>query len=323
MKTRKNPRIIAHRGASGYLPEHTLAAKAMAYGMGADYLEQDLIATRDDAVIVNHDLHLDRVTDVRARFPGRARADGRYYARDFDLAEIRGLTVTARVGADGQPVFPGRFPAGSGTLRVHTLAEELEFVAGMNAASGRTVGVYPEIKAPAWHRSEGVDLSALTLEILAGFGYRDRNAPCFIQCFDWRETRRLRETLGTDLKLVQLLADPRWGESDTDYAALLRGNGIAEMAGVVDGVGPWLQQLYRVEPAGGCLPAGDFVALAQEAGLEVHPYTFREDALPPGFSDFESLLRFFVADLAVDGLFTDFPDLAAVCTRCHRQRRKL
>ena len=104
---------------------------------------------------------------------------------------------------------------------------------------------------------------------------------------------------------------------------VVRGNGIAEMAGVVDGVGPWLQQLYRVEPAGGCLPAGDFVALAQEAGLEVHPYTFREDALPPGFSDFESLLRFFVDDLAVDGLFTDFPDLAAVCTRRHRPRRKL
>lgn len=323
MKTRKSPHIIAHRGASGYLPEHTLAAKAMAYGMGADYLEQDLIVTRDDEVIVNHDIHLDRVTDVTARFPGRARADGRYYARDFDLAEIRGLTVTARVGADGQPVFPGRFPAGSGTLRVNTLAEELEFVAGMNAASGRTVGVYPEIKAPAWHRGEGVDLSALTLEILAGFGYRDRNAPCFVQCFDWQETRRLRETLGTDLKLIQLLADPRCRESDTDNAALLRGDGIAEMAGVVDGVGPWLQQLYHVEPTDGCLLASDFVALAQEASLEVHPYTFRKDALPPGFDDFESLLHFFVEDLAVDGLFTDFPDLAAGCIRGHRQHHKL
>lgn len=311
MKSKDSLLVIAHRGASGYLPEHTLAAKAMAYGMGADYLEQDLVATRDDEVIVSHDIHLDRVTDVAARFPGRARDDGRYYARDFDLAEIRTLTVTERVNADGKAVFPGRFPAGSGTLRVNTLAEELELVAGMNAASGRSVGVYPEIKAPAWHRSEGVDLSALTLDVLARFGYRDRNAPCFVQCFDWWETRRLRESLDTDLKLVQLLADPDWGESDTDYAALLSSDGVDEMAAVVDGVGPWLQQLYKVEPIDGCPVSTGFTALAQAAGLEVHPYTFRKDVLPPGFSDFDALLRFFVEDLAVDGLFTDFPDIAA------------
>lgn len=303
--------VIAHRGASGYLPEHTLAAKAMAYGMGADYLEQDLVATRDDEVIVSHDIHLDRVTDVATMFPGRARDDGRYYARDFHLAEIRRLTVSERVDADGKAVFPGRFPPRSGTLRVNTFAEELEFVAGMNAASGRSVGVYPEIKAPAWHRREGVDLAGLTLDILERFGYRERSAPCFVQCFDWQETRRLRDTLQTDLKLVQLLADPDWGESDTDYAALLSREGIAEMAGVADGVGPWLQQLYQVEPIDGCPISTGFVAAAQAAGLEVHPYTFRKDALPPGFADFEALLRFFVDDLAVDGLFTDFPDIVA------------
>ena len=309
MKSGKKTLVIAHRGASGYLPEHTLAAKAMAYGMGADYLEQDLVATRDDEVIVSHDIHLDRVTDVATVFPGRARGDGRYYARDFDLAEIRRLTVTERVNADGNAVFPGRFPVGKGILRVNTLAEELEFVAGMNAASGRSVGVYPEIKAPAWHRGEGVDLARLTLDVLAHFGYKDRDAPCFVQCFDWQETRRLRETLDTDLKLVPLLADPAWGESATDYAWLLSGDGVAEMAGVVDGVGPWLQQLYEVEPIDGCPISTGFAALAQAAGLEVHPYTFRKDALPPGFGDFDALLRFFVDDLAVDGLFTDFPDI--------------
>ncbi len=303
--------VIAHRGASGYLPEHTLAAKAMAYGMGADYLEQDLVATRDDEVIVSHDIHLDRVTDVAERFPDRSRDDGRYYARDFDLGEIRTLTVTERVDAQGAAVFPGRFPAGSGSLKVNTLAEELELVAGMNAATGRAVGVYPEIKAPAWHHAEGVDLASLTLDILARFGYRGRGAKCFVQCFDWRETRRLRETLGTDLKLVQLIADPAWGESETDYERLLGDDGIAEMANVVDGVGPWLQQLYQVEPIDGCPVSTGFVASAQAAGLEVHPYTFRKDALPPGFSDFDALLRFFIEDLAVEGLFTDFPDIAA------------
>ena len=100
--------VIAHRGASGYLPEHTLPAKALAYAMGADFLEQDVVATRDDILVVLHDIHLDRVTDVAAQFPNRARADGRFYVRDFDFAEIRTLKVTERLDDEGQPVYPGR-----------------------------------------------------------------------------------------------------------------------------------------------------------------------------------------------------------------------
>jgi len=102
--------IIAHRGASGYLPEHTLPAKALAYAMGADFLEQDVVATRDDQLVVLHDIYLDRVTNVAERFPGRAREDGRYYARDFDLGEMRTLKVTERLDAGGLPVYPHRFP---------------------------------------------------------------------------------------------------------------------------------------------------------------------------------------------------------------------
>ena len=93
---KERPLIIAHRGACGYLPEHTLEAKALAYGMGADYLEQDVVATRDDRLLVSHDVHLDTVTDVAERFPTRAREDGRFYARDFDLAEIKTLNVHER-----------------------------------------------------------------------------------------------------------------------------------------------------------------------------------------------------------------------------------
>ena len=104
------PAVIAHRGACGYLPEHTLPAKAMAYAMGADFLEQDVVATRDDQLVVLHDIHLDRVTDVAAVYPDRARRDGRYYVRDFDLEEIRTLRVTERLDDEGRPVYPGRFP---------------------------------------------------------------------------------------------------------------------------------------------------------------------------------------------------------------------
>jgi len=304
------PAVIAHRGASGYLPEHTLAAKALAYGMGADYLEQDVVATRDDHLIVSHDIHLDRVTDVAHRYPERAREDGRFYARDLDLAEIRLLTVTERLDRNGEPVFPGRFPAHTGRFRINTLAEEIAFVQELNRTTGRNVGIYPEIKAPAWHREEGVDLAALTLATLAEFGYAGPEAPVFVQCFDWSETQRMRRELDCSLPLIQLIADPAWKESDTDYVHLLTPAGLEEVATVADGIGPWLNQLYDIEVIDGCAVASGVVRAAHDAGLAVHPYTFRRDALPDGFPSFQALLEFFLTDLGVDGIFTDFPDLA-------------
>ena len=123
------PVVIAHRGASGHVPEHTLPAKALAYAMGADYLEQDVVATRDGELVVLHDIYLDRVSDIAARFADRARADGRFYVRDFDLAEIKTLKVKERVNADGTRVYPGRFDSTDEIFRVQTFAEELEFIA--------------------------------------------------------------------------------------------------------------------------------------------------------------------------------------------------
>ena len=310
MKSKAQPLVIAHRGACAYLPEHTLAAKALAYGMGADYLEQDLVATRDDEIIVSHDIHLDRVTDVERRFPERVREDGRYYARDLDLAEIRSLTVNERVKADGSAVFPGRFPVGGGDFRVNTLAEELRFIQGLNRASGRDIGIYPEIKAPAWHRSEGVDLAAKTLDVLREFGYEARNDKAFVQCFDWSETRRMRDELGCDLPMIQLVADPTWNESATDYAHLLTSAGLKEVAAVADGIGPWINQLYALEAIDGCPVSNGVVRTAQDVGLAVHPYTLRADQLPEGFGNFDELMSFCTDTLGVDGVFTDFPDLA-------------
>ena len=312
---KSKPLIIAHRGASGYLPEHTLPAKALAYGQGADYLEQDLVATRDGRVIVSHDIHLDRVTDVALRFPERVREDGRFYARDLELEEIRTLNVTERVGADGKAVFPGRFPVASGRFRISTFEEELCMIQGLNAASGRQVGIYPEIKAPAWHRKEGVDLSVLALGILDEFGYRTRSDSVFLQCFDQDETQRIRRELKSDLKLIQLIADPSWNESSSDYRTMLTRDGLRDLAGFVDGIGPWLNQLYELQAVDGCPVSTGVAAGAQAAGLEVHPYTFRADALPPGFGSFDALMRFFVEELGVDGLFTDFPDKTATFLR--------
>ena len=302
------PAIIAHRGASAYLPEHTLPAKALAYAMGADYLEQDVVATRDDELVVLHDIHLDRVTDVAARFPGRARTDGRYYVRDFDLAEIRSLGVTERLDADGRPVYPGRFPPHHSRFGIHTLAEELEFVHGLNRATGGSTGVYPEIKRPAWHREQGIDLGAAMLAVLAAHGYEAPGDPVFVQCFDASEVRRLREDLGCRLRLVQLVGDNSWGESDTDYDALCTDQGLAALARTADAIGPWVNRLYEPGEDGGPPRSSGLTEAAHRAGLLVHPYTFRADDLAPGFRNFTDMVRYFCDDLGVDGLFTDFPD---------------
>lgn len=304
------PVIIAHRGASGHLPEHTLPAKALAYSMGADYLEQDIVATRDDRLLVLHDIHLDRVTDVATRFPTRARADGRFYARDFDLAEIRELAAHERTDAHGVPVFPGRF-AGSETFRLATLEDELRFIAELQQCGERAVGIYPEIKRPAWHREEGVDLASLVLATLERFDYVRHGDPVYLQCFDAAELRRIRHELGCELKLIQLIGENDWGEGETDFAELRTRSGIQKLAATVDGIGPWVEQIYRVGRGQRSIADTGLVARAHDQGLVVHPFTFRSDALPPGFQDFEHLLRYTVDELAIDGLFTDFPGQVA------------
>ncbi len=311
-RNEQRPLIIAHRGACGYLPEHTLEAKALAYGMGADFLEQDVVVSRDDQLIVLHDIHLDRVTNVAEQFPNRAREDGRYYVRDFDLAELRTLSVWERFEDDAgrQAVFPKRFPARSGHFQIATLDDELQLIAGLNRASGRQVGIYPEVKSPAWHHQEGVDCASLLLEMLARFGYRTKQNPVFVQCFDADELRRIREELGCECRLIQLLGENAWGESTSDYDRLKTDAGLQDAARIVDGIGPWLQQLYMVPAIDGEPLSSGLVERAHTHGLRVHPYTFRADAIEPCFGDFQTMLKWFVEQLDIDGLFTDFPDLA-------------
>jgi glycerophosphoryl diester phosphodiesterase len=310
--TPSRPLIVAHRGASGYLPEHTLEAKALAYAQGADFLEQDVVVSRDDQLIVLHDIHLDRVTDVAEAFPDRHRDDGRFYVRDFDLAELQSLRVWERFteAGSGVAVFPQRFPARYGRFRIATLEDELQMVRGLNRASGRQVGIYPEIKLPEWHRGEGVDLSELLLDMLARFDYRTADHPVFVQCFDAAELVRVRREFGCRLRLIQLLGENDWGESGTDYDRARTDAGLRELAQTVDGIGPWIGQLYTLAPIDGEAVSTGLTARARAAGLQVHPYTFRADALAPGFASFEDMVHWFANTLGIDGLFTDFPDLA-------------
>jgi len=308
------PIIIAHRGASGYLPEHTLAAKAVAHAMGADYLEQDVVLSRDGTPIVLHDIHLDSTTDVAQCFPDRARADGRFYAIDFDLGEIRQLRVHERTHVDavrrGQAVYPQRFPAQPGLFQVPTLAEEISMLAGLDHSRGCRTGLYIELKAPNWHRREGLDLAAAVLSVLEETGYWNRPQQVFLQCFDDRTLRQLRDALPMPLPMIQLIGDNAWGEdSEVDYDYLRTPAGLSYVASYAQGIGPHLPHIYLGKSASGDARISSLVEQAQARGLQVHPYTFRRDELPAGIDSFPELLDIFVRQARVDGLFTDFPDL--------------
>lgn len=308
--------VIAHRGASGYLPEHTLAAKAAAHAMGADYLEQDVVLSKDGVPMVLHDIQIDTVTDVAEVLPDRARDDGRFYAIDFTVDELKALTVMERADRSGEQVFPGRFPRGASSFQIPTLAEEIELVQGLNLSTGREAGIYPEIKAPAWHRAQGQDISAIVLGVLADYGYADLDDPIYLQCFDWNETRRIRAELAWRGRLVQLLGDNAWGEApDVDYDALRTRDGLAAIAQVAQGIGPSMHHVVTGVDAGGRPLVSDLVANAHALGLAVHPYTFRADALPDYADNLEEAFRTFLVEAGVDGVFTDFPDRAVAFLR--------
>jgi glycerophosphoryl diester phosphodiesterase len=298
------PIVIAHRGASGYLPEHTLAAKALAHGLGADYIEQDVVATRDSQLVVLHDLYLDDVTDVALKFPGRQRDDGRHYVIDFDLAELEVLTVfERRAPGTVKAKYPARFPAHVGLFGIATLAQELELIAGLNRSTGRAVGIYSEIKDPGWHRRHGVDLSKLVLAELRAFGYSRAEDAAFVQCFDAAELARVKTDLECRLPLIQLVG------AEPEYAALLTESGLRSVAAYAYGIGPHYSQIVAAEEGRRPRPA-ELARRARNAGLRVHAYTFRRDDLPPYARTLEELLELVFAGGAVDGVFSDHPDVA-------------
>jgi glycerophosphoryl diester phosphodiesterase len=302
------PIVVAHRGASGYLPEHTLPAKAMAYGLGADFLEQDLVLTKDDVPVVLHDIYLDTVTDVATRFPAKKRADGRFYALDLTLAELKQLRVSERFNAKtGKPVFGKRFPSGQSEFRVSTLEEELQLIQGLNKSSGRNVGIYPEIKQPKWHREQGHDISKIVLPILMRYGYATKQDACFLQCFELTEVKRIRGELGWKGRIVVLL-NARGKEVDgVDHDALCTAAGIKEIAQIADGIGPAIGRIVTWSAAAEA-KLSDLVMLAHGAGLVVHPYTIRVDELPKNCPSVEALNSALFRSAKADGVFSDFTD---------------
>lgn len=269
--------LVAHRGASAYAPEHTLAAYRLAIAQGADYVEQDLAVTKDGVLICLHDETLERTTNVEEVFPDRATVDAagrrRWLAIDFTVAEIKRL--------DAGSWFDARF-AGE---RVPTWEEAVRAV-------GSAAGLYPELKTPALYRDRGIDQTALFVASVKALGLDRRPDTIIVQSFDDLPLRQLK----TDLPSVPrtLLVEPR------DAGRWLTEAGLAEAASFATGIGPGKLAIDG---------RPEIVQAAHKAGLTVTPYTFTtRNRLPERFADVTAEMHYYLTTLGVDALFTDNPD---------------
>jgi len=299
------PLIIAHRGASGYLPEHTLEAYTLAVEQGADFIEPDVVPTKDGMLIARHENDLTETTDVAAKFPDRRTAkmiEGKkvegWFSEDFTLAEIKTLRAKERV--------PFRNHDNDGRFQIPTIPEILALRARLSAAKGRVIGVYPETKHPAYFRSINLPLEEPLLAALKDAGLDKADAPVFLQSFEPDSLKRL--AVLTPLPRIQLLVAAAEATSDA---------GLAAIAAYAQGIGPEKRMIVPVDAQGRTGAPTDLVARAHKAGLKVHPYTFRPEAafLPVSYAGDPAREYCQFAALKIDGLFTDTPDLALKALR--------
>ena len=317
----QEPLIIAHRGASGDRPEHTLAAYELAIEQGADYVEPDLVVTKDLVLVSRHENELSETTDVATReeFEDRRRdktIDGQkiagWFAEDFTLAELRTLRAKERI-----PSLRPENARYDGLYQVPTFAEVVKLVRAKEQETGRKIGLYPELKHPNFLLQDaGLDVVDLLLKELRELGI-SADDPIYIQCFEVGPLRRLAQR--SDYKLVQLVA-PRGGpadELDMRYADMISPSGLAEIAQYADGIGPNVSAVLNANGTPTSL-----VSDAREADLTVHVWTLRrENAFMPaalvsndnprGVGGLPPLMGLLVK-AGVDGIFTDHPGAAVM-----------
>jgi len=292
--------IIGHRGASGHRPEHTIEAYRLAVEMGADFIEPDLVSTKDGVLIARHENEIGATTNAAERFPDRRRTrtiDGQsitgWFSEDFTLAEIKTLRARERL--------PFRSHQYDGQFQIATFDEVIELAQKLRTARGTAVGIYPETKHPTYFRAIGLPLEEKLLASLARYRWNDRTAPVFIQSFEDGNLRQLRKQ--TTVRLIQLL----------NATASVDDTRLAAIAGYADGIGPEKRLLVPVAADGSLKPPTDLVERAHRAGLLVHVWTVRTEAqfLPKGYGGDVRAEFLQLRQLGVDGVFTDFPDLAA------------
>jgi glycerophosphoryl diester phosphodiesterase len=324
---RQMPKVIAHRGASGYLPEHTEGAKVLAISQGADLVEQDVVLTKDLVPIVCHDVTLDETTDVAIRFPDLARSDGRWYAADLLWEQVEQLRVVERRHHDtGKPFFTKRFPGGFGQ-RLMRLVDEIALVRGMNQTRSRSVGWHVECKQPAWHEKHlGVRIEQIVYDLLQQLEVGRASEVCYLQCFESDALKRLRSAGKNAYPLVFLIGGKPEGllpRTDLSLQARIElwAAWILNYAAFADGIGPSLDLLVERSGQGEIASSGLFEA-AVETNKFLHPYTVRADSLPKWSESLDDLHGWLIERLPVDGFFTDFPDLSRQAIDTFHQSRR-
>lgn len=338
------PLVIGHRGAHGYLPAHTLEGYTLAIELGADYIEPDLVATKDGHLIASHEPNLITTTDVASRpeFASRRRTaivdgvpDTGFFASDFTLAEIKRLRRVQDF-AERPQQFNGKF-------EVPTLEEIIALAKRKSEEKGRVIGIYPETKHPTYHKSIGLPLERRLVDALKRAGLNRRDAPVFIQSFEQSNLKELRKM--TPIRLIQLVdandvnpdgsldftppfdrpfdwtasGDPRLLARTFGFFAT--DEGLREIKTYADGIGPWKRYIVTTLAAGlpgpgeaslKLAPAGDLIARAHKVGLLVHTWTFRNEqrrlVSDYGGNPVNEYLQFY--RLGIDGVFSDFADTA-------------
>ncbi|WP_448268028.1 glycerophosphodiester phosphodiesterase [Nostoc sp. DSM 114159] len=319
-----SPIIIAHRGASGYRPEHTLAAYELAIALGADYIEPDLVSTKDGILIARHENEISETTDVAihtefAHLQTTKIIDGEsktgWFTEDFTLKELKTLRAKERI-----PQLRSQNTTYDGLLEIPTLQEIINLVKVKSGEINRTIGIYPETKHPTYFQSIGLALEAPLLATLTANGYQGANAPVFIQSFEVGNLQDL--STKTDLPLVQLLNnsgkpyDFVVSGCERTYADLVTASGLAEIAKYAQAIGIHKNLLVPRDNNGKLRSPTSLVIDAHAAGLLVHVWTFRNENcfLPLDFQGNPQGEYELFFSLGVDGVFSDYPDTAA----CHR-----
>jgi glycerophosphoryl diester phosphodiesterase len=322
--------IIAHRGASGERPEHTLASYSLAIEQGADYIEPDLVLTKDGVLVARHENEISETTDVadKAEFTDRKTTktiDGQkmtgWFTEDFTLAELKTLRAKERL-----PQLRKANMAYDGQFEIPTFDEILALAKAQSAAKGRTIGVYPETKHPSYFTAIGLPHAAPLLAALTKFGHVEKSAPVFIQSFEVENLKALRPK--TKLRLIQLMDEKGSppDRSDLTYPQMASAQGLKIVATYADGIGPNKALIIPRTLLGNLGDPTTLVADAHTVGLAVHPWTFRRENYflplaqksgidPRGHGDLDTEIKAFLAT-GIDGIFSDNVT-EAVAARSH------
>ncbi|XP_072935956.1 glycerophosphodiester phosphodiesterase, periplasmic-like [Epargyreus clarus] len=331
------PIVIAHRGASGYVPEHTSGAYALSITMGSDYVEPDLVMTKDGHLVARHENELTLSTDVakRPEFANRYSnkiVDGRrvsgWFTEDFTLEELKTLRAVERI-----PIIrPGNARMDE-AFDIPTFQEIIDLVKAMEVSENRKIGIYPELKHGTYFQQIGLAMEQPVVDIFHRNGYRNIEDHAFIQSFEVSNLKQLKQI--TNLRLIQLFGS-RAGQpydqivlaTGLTYGNMATAEGLKEIATYAHAVGPEKGYIIPRDENNTLGTPTSFVRDAHDAGLLVHPYTFRAenpylpaefqgvDSTVSGIGDYSGELRAFI-ETGIDGLFADQPDVPVRMRECH------